>query len=376
MAHQILTYKFRLYPNATQTLAIEGQLREAARLYNAALQERRDAWSVCRKRVTFYDQQRQLKYIRANNDLAISSFMVASDVLHRVDAAFSGFFRRAKVGKAGYPRFRSHERYDSIRTKAGHGMYLRHDRVSISGVGSVRFKQHRDINGKVKTIAVKREGDKWFVIAATECQLSPLQPSRSSIGIDVGLTDFAALSSGEAVRAPRFFRRSEATLRRAQRHLARCGRNSNRRRLAKARVRAIHASAARRRADFSHKLSRQIVNQHGLIAVERLNITGMASGHFAKSIHDAGWRIFLAHLAYKAANAGRQFVEVKAAGTSQTCVCGALVPKGLSDRWHACDSCGLSVPRDVASAMVIEQRGRRWQASTEPLGPVACEVAP
>ncbi len=130
-----------------------------------------------------------------------------------------------------------------------------------------------------------------------------------------------------------------------------------------------------RRADFTHKLSRQIVNAHGRIAVEKLNIKGLARGRFAKSIHDAGWRLFLDQLRYKAANAGREFVEVNASGTSQTCPCGVVVAKTLKDRWHSCPDCGLSGPRDVISAMVIEMRGRRMQTPTGPIGAVVCEAA-
>lgn len=368
------SYKFRLYPTDAQQAKLQAQLAEAARLYNAALQERRDAWNVARRSVSFYDQQNQLKEIRANGDLAIPSFMVAQDVLMRVNRAFEGFFRRAKQGgRPGYPRFRSAARYDSLGTgRSGNGMYLRGDRVHIQGVGPVRFVQHRCIAGKAKTITIKREGSHWYVMVVVDCAPVALAATDSSIGVDVGLECFAALSDGSSVRAPQYLRKAEAKIRRAQRHLARCRRGSNRRKLAIARVQSAHVQVRNRRADFTHKLSRQIVDQHDHISVEKLNIRGLARTRMAKSIHDAGWRLFLGQLAYKAESAGRMFVEVNAAGTSQTCVCGASAPKRLRDRWHECSSCGLSAPRDVVSAQVIQQRGRRLQASTGPRGAVVC----
>jgi putative transposase len=362
-----------LYPTRPQAAALDVQLREAARLYNAAIEERRGAWRIERKRISFYDQDRQLKDIRAAGDLAIPSFGIARDVLRRVDRAFDGFFRRLKTGaKAGYPRFRSPARYDSLSVAYGKGMFLRGDRLHLLGIGPIRFTAHRAVPRAVKTIAVKREGDKWFVIVTAKTVTIPMPPTASSVGIDMGLTSFVALSDGTSVEAPRHYRQAERKLRRAQRHLARCQRGSRRRKNAVARVRAAHVAVRNRRADFTHKLSRQIVNQHGRIAVEQLNIKGLARTRLAKSIHDAGWRLFLNQLSYKAASAGRTYVEVNAAGTSQTCLCGASVPKRLHDRWHTCPACGLSAPRDVVSAQVIEARGRRVQTSTAPVGAVVC----
>lgn len=376
MADQILAYKFRAYPNAAQRRALEGQLSEACRLYNAALQERRDAWTMCRKRVSLRDQDRQLKHIRADGDIGISSFGSARDVLIRVEMAFEGFFRRVRVGqKPGFPRFKSRARYDSLSAPIRNGMFLRGDRLHILGVGPVRFTFHRPIVGDVTNALVKRDGRKWFVVLTAQAPSSAMPSNASSIGLDVGLASFVASSDSTTVVAPKHLRSAQAQLHRAQRHLARCRRNSRRRKHAIERVRSIHVAVRNRRADFTHKLSRQIVNAHGRIAVEKLNIKGMARGHFAKSIHDAGWRLFLNQLRYKAASAGREFVEVNAAGTSQTCLCGVVVAKTLKDRWHSCPDCGLSGPRDVVSAMVIEARGRRVQTRTGPLGAVVCEAA-
>ena len=114
-----------------------------------------------------------------------------------------------------------------------------------------------------------------------------------------------------------------------------------------------HAHIRNQRADFHHKTARRLVNTHGMIAVEDLNIKGLAGSMLAKSVHDAGWSAFINKLTYKAAEAGRKLVYVNPRGTSQTCLCGAFVPKTLRQRWHQCDQCGLSTARDHVSAQLI-----------------------
>jgi putative transposase len=138
--------------------------------------------------------------------------------------------------------------------------------------------------------------------------------------------------------------------------VARRKKASHRRRKAVLLLQRVHAHIQNQRADFHHKVSRQIVNGYGTIAVEDLKVKGLAASRLAKSVNDAGWSEFLSKLSYKAEDAGRVFVKVDPRGTSQTCLCGANVPKRLSDRWHHCTACGLSLGRDHVSAMVILQR--------------------
>lgn len=137
----------------------------------------------------------------------------------------------------------------------------------------------------------------------------------------------------------------------------------NRRRKAVRLLQRANVHVRNQRADFHHKLARGLVDKYGVIAVEDLNVKGLASGMLSKSVHDAGWSMFVAMLVYKAECAGRRVVKVDPRGTSQTCVCGARVPKTLADRRHECPACGLSAGRDVVSAQVILQR-----AGTRPSG--------
>src|SRR5690348_14124022 len=140
------TFKYRMYPNRLQTEVLTGQLSEACRLYNAALQERRDAYRTHQKSISCYDQQAQLAAIRTAGDLGLPNAQTAQDVLHRLDRAFQAFFRRVKrKQKAGFPRFKSARRYDSITFPSyGNGnKILSSGHLQIQGVGAVRVKWHR-----------------------------------------------------------------------------------------------------------------------------------------------------------------------------------------------------------------------------------------
>ncbi|MFN7930917.1 MAG: transposase [Blastocatellia bacterium] len=372
-------FRYRLYPTKKQAEFLTAQLGEACRLYNAALQERRDAYRVSGKSVNYYDQANQLKEIRANGDLTLGNFSCCQDVLRRVDKTFKAFFRRVKErkGKAGFPRFKSRDRFDSITFPSyGDGCrLLESGKLKIQGAGQIKVKLHRAVTGKIKTVSVIRETGKWYVSFSVECESEALPTKFNAVGIDVGLTTFAVLSDGTEIENPRYFRQAQAKLRRAQRKVARRKKGSKNRRKAVGMLQKQHAHVRNQRADFQHKVSRKIVNEYGQIFVEDLNIKGLASGMLAKSVNDAAWGGFLQKTSYKAAKAGRTYREVEAAGSSQTCLCGASVPKTLRQRWHSCESCGLSAPRDHVSSQIIEARGRRVCALSNPLGMLAQEAA-
>lgn len=373
MTKHVLAYKFRLYPTVRESQALDGQLRAACALYNAGLQERRDAWRMARVRVTFGSQCRQLKEIRAAGDVGLPIFDVAANVLKRADLAFEAFFRRmkAKDGAAGYPRFKPARTYNSLTFPhyGRGGIRLIGNRLRVAGVGSIKTRVHREPKGIIKTATVMRDAGRWYVVLVCQDGGQALPPVSSRVGVDVGLSSFMACSDGSAVDAPRYFRNAAKAFRRAQRKLTRCQRRSQRRRAQRLVVARLHARVRNQRADFQHKLSRDLVNRHQVIAVEDLNIKGLARTKLAKSIHDAGWADFINKLAYKAERAERQLVKVDPRGTSQTCTCGASAPKRLSDRWHDCPSCGLSEARDIVSARIILARAEPAVANT---GSVSC----
>lgn len=191
--------------------------------------------------------------------------------------------------------------------------------------------------------------------------------SDREIGIDMGLTRFATLSTGEKIRNPNWYRRSEVKLKSAQRKLSRKKKNSKRRQKARRQVARLHKKTTNQRKDFQNKLANRIVSENALIAVENLTINEMikkSSTNMTKSIQDASWGQFLSILAVKAEEAGRRFVKVPPEGTSSTCFqCGRYRKKELSERVHSCE-CGLVLDRDLHASYNILRLGRSLQVST------------
>ncbi len=200
----------------------------------------------------------------------------------------------------GFPRFRGCERYDSFCYPQS-GYRLNGARVFLSKIGHVKAIIHRPLEGVVKTCCVRRtSAGKWFVSFSCEVEDAPLPATDALVGIDVGLEKFATLSTDAQIANPRFFRRDERDLARAQRRLSKEPRPGKGQRATPARrkrrtvVARIHARITNRRADFAHQESRKIVNTYGVVAVEDLSINTMVHNHcLATSIHDAAWRQFI-----------------------------------------------------------------------------------
>lgn len=357
------TFKYRLYPNRKQREILAAQLDLCRELYNAALQERVESYKTTGKGVRWLGQQSQLPAIKeARPEFKNIHAHTLPAVLIRLNRSFQNFFRRVKQGDTpGFPRFKGRHRFNSL-VFTPCAFKVEGDRVKISKVGAVKIKMHRELPENHGTLFLKQICGAWYACFSCEVEPQPLPKSDAAIGIDVGLESFAVLSDGTVIQNPRYYQNAQRALRVAQRRVARRKKGSHRRRRAVEILQKIHEHVTNQRKDFQHKLSHRVVQQWGIIAVEDLNGKGLAGGMLAKSVHDAGWSNFLSMLAYKAARAGRQFVDVNPSGTSQTCLCGASVRKLLSDREHVCTECGLVAPRDLVSAQVILQR-----AGTQPL---------
>lgn len=351
-------FKYRLFTSKQQETALSFQLSEACRLYNAALRERRDAYQINHKSLNYYDQANQLKEIRKNGDLSLANFSCCQDILRRVDKTFKAFFSRVKRGeKAGFPRFKSASRFDSITFPSyGDGIKLIGNRLKIQGVGLVKIKLHREIEGKIKTVTIKRECGKWYVSFSVESENKPLPQTGKQVGLDAGIESFITLSDGTQIDNFKYFESSQKQLRKIQRKVSRRKKGSKRRKKAVAVLQKIHAKIRNQRNDFQHKVSRLIVREYDLIAIEDLNIQGLSKGILAKQVHDVAWSSFFNKLEYKAEEAGKELIKVNPNGTSQTCVCGEPNKKDLSVRWHYCLKCGLSNHRDIVSSQIILNR--------------------
>lgn len=355
-------FLYRLYINKTQSDKLDSLMNTARELYNAALQERRDAWKCQRKSLNYYNQANELKELRREiSEVALLNYSATQDMLRRLDKSFKSFFRRVKNGeKAGFPRFKGYDRFNSLTFPTyGDGIKIKGNRLYIQNVGLVKIKMHRILEGKINTATIKRECGKWYVVFSNTVEIKPLPASDKTVGIDVGLTSFAVTSDGEYIENPRYLREAETILRVSQRSVSRKKKGSHNRRKAVILLAKNHLKVKRQRADFAHKVADNLVRTYGRIAVEDLRIKNMVRNHhLARSISDAGWGQFVNILSYKAEYAGRDFVQVNPNGTSQICSgCGSIVQKNLSTRIHNCPNCGLSLNRDFNAALNIKRLG-------------------
>lgn len=365
------SFVFRLYPNRNQERELGIVLESHRRLYNACLEQRILAWREDHVPVTYYDQSSWFKNQRFVNPWFVrTNFSSAQGTMRRLDRAFRAFFRRVKAGqKPGHPRFKAKDRFNSIEFPAyGNGVRLAEGRLRVQHVGKIKCKVHRPVEGTVKTVRIKRETNKWYVILSCDLGEIAVTPSTNPpIGVDVGLTSFLTTSDGEKKPNPRYLKKELPAIRRASRSVSRKTKGSSNRRKAVKKLRRLHTRVKHLRHDHRHKTALDLVRRFGVIAVENLSIKSMLKNRWmARAIADAAWGGFLATLEQKAESAGARMVKVNARGTSQDCSgCGCEVPKKLSVRTHSCPHCGLVLDRDCNAARNILARAL---ARTGPAG--------
>jgi putative transposase len=358
------TFKFKLKPTPEQERELGRVLGLCRALYNTALEQRITAWQRARVSVSRFQQEAELKDIRAEfPDYAAIHSHVLQDVLARLDKTYQAFFHRVKAGeKAGFPRYQARTRWHSFTYKEfGNGASLDNGFLVLSKIGRIAVRWSRPLEGTPKTVMISREADGWYVcFSCADVPVRLLPSTGQETGIDLGVKAFATLSDGMRIFNPGWYRRTERALKTAQRRVSRRKRSSHRRRKAVTLLAKAHQKVKRQRADFHHKTALALVQQNDIIYHESLQPANMVKNHhLAKSITDAGWGAFLIILTFKAACAGRRVVAVNPAFTSQTCSgCGVLVAKGLSVRWHSCPDCGMSLHRDHNAARNIERLGQ------------------
>jgi putative transposase len=357
------TFRYRIYPTKKQLTLLENTLEQCRLMYNHLLEMRKQSWEEEKKGLSIYDQMRTFPTLKQRvPELNKVYSQVFQDVARRIEFAYQAFFRRVKRGeKPGYPRFHGRGRYTSF-TYTQKGFKIGEASVSLSKIGKVRAVIHRPTEGKIKTCTIKKTATgKWFVSFSCEIEKNTLPPLDNFVGIDAGVISFVTLSDGTHVANPRFFKSEEKALARVQRGMSKHKRGTRDRRRKRKAVARVHERIANKRKDFAHKLSHKIVKDFGGIAVEDLNINNMQQDNFTclnKSIADAAWNSFSNMISYKAECAGRTFVLVNPAYTSQTCSrCGYRQKLKLSNRHYKCPCCELSLDRDENAALNILSLG-------------------
>ena len=377
----------KLDPNAAQSARLEAWMRLHCELYNAALEERIDAWRKAGKSVSYYEQQNVLPQIKADRPEFIELGSHAlQQTLRRLDLAFQAFFRRVRAGQApGFPRFKSAKRFSSfaypdpagwrLMRHGGSGATLRLGRgdaaLSIRARGRHRF----GIEAQPNDITLLRRNGQWFASVTLRVPDEACARQRTADlrrGVDFGINDWATFDDGQTIENPRWLREELPRLARLQRQRARKRKGSLRFKRLGQRVARLHARIANLRHDFVHQETTRMVTSCAVLATEQLAPKNMSRG--AKGTVEAPGRrvrqktglnreilsaaFGMAHqmLAYKAEEAGTRLhlSDTRQLKPSQRCsACWEIVPKTLSQRMHVCPHCGYVQPRDQNSASVV-----------------------
>ena len=361
------SFQFRIYPTKNQEVKFIGTLNTCRHLYNDALAERKDQakfnklvsdWQLfpwgMPEWINYYDQAADLVKSKTEYQKSVHS-QVLQNVLKRVERSFENFFNGF-----GYPRFQGRNRYDSF-TYPQSGFEITDDgKLKLSKISEIKIKQHREIEGKIKTCTIKRDVDHWYCSFSVEMTPEPpLESTGQSVGVDVGLKSLITLSNGEQVKPPKFLRQSEEKLVKVQRQLSRKKKGSSNRNKQRIEVARIHRTIRNQRKDFTHKLSSHLINTYDTIVFEKLQIKNMVKNHhLAKSISDAGWGQLVDFTKAKAEWAGRVVQQVDPKRTSmECCICGHIQKMPLSQRIYNCPECGNIMDRDENAAINIKHRG-------------------
>ncbi len=378
------TFEYRIYPTKQQRHLLMQCLIESRHIYNEMLSTLKAQYEQDGTFPTKYDLNKH--FAGRGEHVPASTVQMLSDRLSKALKRFLAA-REAGIADVGFPRFKKPNRWHSIQLRQHKTDFSlapdgKHLSLPKKVGGSVKIKLHRPIEGVPKTAhLVLRADGHWYALIVCETQPqkehSPSTCEHPDIGIDVGLKSFLTDSEGHTVENPRYYCKSQATLRRKQRTIARRKKGSKRRRKAAKSTAQTHLKIKRQRRDFHYKVAKQYTEQYHHIAVENLNIDGMVKNHhLAKSIMDASWGAFLDILTAKAESAGHEVIRVNPRYTSQKCYrCGEIVQKSLSVRTHICPCCGYVEDRDVNAAkniLKVARQGHCLQAQTYTDG---CSVA-
>jgi len=380
---------FRIYPTKKQVLILDSWIDLHRELYNATLQERRDAYQKCGVSLSYRDQQNELPEVkRVRPDLIPLGSHALQETVRRIDRAFQAFFRRLRHGeKPGFPRFKGKERFDSFTYPDPAGWKILEQtnhkgRLHISNIGGIQMRGKPRValqEGEPRTLTIRRKNEKWYAVISVRYDKNQLRrespvDSCRFIGLDAGCTALVYPSEGEPIENPKMLGTVLSDLKKAQKSLSRKQKGSHSRLRARKQVTRIHEQVSNQRRDFLHKLSASLVSKYNFISIENLklkNMTGSARGTkenpgrnvkqksgLNRSILDAGIGLFFSMLESKAEEAGIRLEKVDPRGTSQRCSqCGEIVHKTLAERVHDCPFCGFVAHRDHNAAINILNLG-------------------
>jgi putative transposase len=372
-----LRYRHRIYPDAAQRQALARTFGCARVVYNDGLRLREDAYRAGLPYPSDGELSHRLTLAKLTPErawLGTVSSVVLQQSLADLHRAYRNYFRALKEYKAARargekaklkvhkPRFKNRRHDQAARFTANSRFRVLPDgRLSLPKVGDLKVRWSRPLPAAPSSVTVTLDGaGRYHASFVVEVQEAPLPAVDAAVGIDLGLSAFAALSEGRKVDNPRWLRARERALRRSQRNMARRRKGSRNREKARRKVARLHARVTDTRRDFHHQLSTRLIREHQTVCVETLNVVALGRSNLAKSIHDAGWSTFVGMLEYKARLYGRTLVKVdRWYPSSQYCsACGRRDgPKPLKVREWTCPGCGTTHDRDLNAARNILAAG-------------------
>ena len=369
-------YKFRFNPTPEQEVILAQTFGCARFAYNHMLRLRTDAWFQRQERIGYHETSAALTALKKDPEFVwlneVSSVPVQQALRH-LQTAFANFFQK----RAAYPNFKRKDGKQSAEytTSAfkwdGKALKL----AKMVAPLAIRFSRTIPRAAKVTTVTVSKDAaGRYFVSMLCDDAVEPKAEAAGKVGIDLGLTHFAILSTGEKVAAPNTFRKHETKLAKLQRRLAKKQKGSANRKKARLKVAKLHAKIADSRKDFLHKISTRLINENQVIAIETLAVSNMQKNHsLAKSIADASWSEFVRQLEYKAHWYGRTLIGIdRWYPSSKRCSdCGHTVSKlPLSVREWVCPECGTIHDRDINAARNVLAAGLAVSAHGESVSPI------
>ncbi len=357
-------YKFKIYPDFKRQAEIDEKLLLSQQLYNKLLEKSISSYKDGNTKVSMAQFNEYLKGIIQEDDKYLKLYsQTRQDIFLRLIKAYSNFFGRVKkrTAKKGFPRFMSRDRYKSLTYPQDNSSFsIEKGKLRVSRIGTMKIIQHRTIEGKTKTLTIKKVAGNYYAIFTTVKEVEvPKAEDTNPVGIDVGLKTFAVLSDGTNITKPNFRKKQEKHIAKWQRIVARRYKGSKRRQLAKDKLNREYEVANNQTNDYLQKVTNKIVNLgYTSFAVEKLQIRNMVKDHsLAKSINYASWNKFFQLLSYKAESAGVKVTEVDPRNTTKTCSnCGNIQSMPLSKRIYLCEGCGLNEDRDINASINILNR--------------------